>query len=37
MLKIELADWEKVKREAQRIRFAVFVEEQGVPAELEMD
>jgi predicted GNAT family N-acyltransferase len=37
MPKIELADWEKVKDEAQRIRFAVFVEEQGVPAELEMD
>ena len=37
MLKIELADWEKVKSDAQRIRFAVFVEEQGVPAELEMD
>jgi predicted GNAT family N-acyltransferase len=37
MVKIELADWGKVKGEAQRIRFAVFVEEQGVPAELEMD
>ena len=37
MLKIELADWEKAKSEAKRIRFAVFVEEQGVPAELEMD
>jgi predicted GNAT family N-acyltransferase len=37
MLKIELADWIGAKTEAQRIRFAVFVEEQGVPAELEMD
>ena len=37
MLNIELADWQTAKKEAQRIRFAVFVEEQGVPAELEMD
>lgn len=37
MLKIELADWPAAQAEAKRIRFAVFVEEQGVPAELEMD
>jgi len=37
MLKIELLDWPAAQAEAQRIRFAVFVEEQGVPAELEMD
>ena len=37
MLNIELADWNEAKKEAQRIRLAVFVEEQGVPAELEMD
>ena len=37
MLRIELARWREAKPEAQRIRFAVFVEEQGVPAELEMD
>ena len=37
MLNIELVSWEKARNEAQRIRFAVFVEEQGVPAELEMD
>jgi predicted GNAT family N-acyltransferase len=37
MLRIELAPWSEAKAEAQRIRVAVFVEEQGVPAELEMD
>ena len=37
MLRIELADWKAAQKEAQRIRFAVFVEEQGVPLELEMD
>ncbi len=37
MLRIELTPWSAAKREAQRIRFAVFVDEQGVPAELEMD
>ena len=37
MFNIELLDWPGAQREAQRIRFAVFVAEQGVPAELEMD
>jgi predicted GNAT family N-acyltransferase len=37
MLRIELARWDQAKSEARRIRFAVFVEEQGVPPELEMD
>ena len=37
MLTIELMSWEHARAEASRIRFAVFVEEQGVPAELEMD
>jgi predicted GNAT family N-acyltransferase len=37
MLRIELAGWSEARREAQRIRFAVFVEEQRVPAEIEMD
>ena len=37
MLRIELAPWREARPEAQPIRFAVFVEEQGVPAELEMD
>ncbi len=37
MLQIQLAPWSEAEAEARRIRFAVFVEEQGVPAELEMD
>jgi predicted GNAT family N-acyltransferase len=37
MLRIELRDWKGAQSEAQRIRFAVFVEEQGVPPEVEMD
>jgi len=37
MPRIELGPWSTAQREAQRIRFAVFVEEQRVPAELEMD
>jgi predicted GNAT family N-acyltransferase len=37
MLRIELRRWSEARAEAQRIRVAVFVDEQGVPAELEMD
>jgi len=37
MLKIELLDWERACAEASRIRLAVFVEEQRVPPEIEMD
>ena len=37
MLKIELLEWPAAQEEAKRIRFIVFVEEQGVPADLEMD
>ncbi len=37
MVTIELLDWPKAKAEAQRIRFTVFVDEQRVPPELEMD
>jgi len=37
MLNIELLEWAKAQAEAQHIRFTVFVEEQRVPAELEMD
>jgi predicted GNAT family N-acyltransferase len=35
--RIELMTWEKARAQAAPIRLAVFVEEQGVPAELEMD
>jgi predicted GNAT family N-acyltransferase len=37
MLRIELMDWPAARTEASRIRMAVFVEEQRVPAEIEMD
>lgn len=37
MLRIELCDWERARKEASRIRLAVFVEEQRVPPEIEMD
>jgi predicted GNAT family N-acyltransferase len=36
-LRIELLDWEAARPLAAPIRFAVFVEEQKVPAELEID
>lgn len=37
MIRIELFDWEKARSHAAPIRNTVFVEEQKVPAELEMD
>jgi predicted GNAT family N-acyltransferase len=37
MPRIDLLRWNEAEREAKRIRFAVFVEEQGVPAEVELD
>ncbi len=37
MFRIELLDWQGARALATPIRFAVFVEEQGVPAALEMD
>lgn len=37
MLRIELQDWQQARAEASRIRLEVFVEEQRVPAEIEMD
>ncbi len=37
MLNIELMSWEHAREHAAAIRFAVFVEEQGVPRELELD
>jgi predicted GNAT family N-acyltransferase len=37
MPRIELLDWESARAQASRIRLAVFVEEQRVPAEIEMD
>lgn len=37
MRRIELMDWDTARVEASRIRMTVFVEEQRVPAEIEMD
>lgn len=37
MLEVRLLDWQSAQAAAKRIRFAVFVEEQAVPADLEMD
>ena len=37
MLKIELLDWRAAQAQAKPIRFAVFVDEQHVPAEIELD
>jgi predicted GNAT family N-acyltransferase len=36
-LRIELLSWEKARAHASPIRFTVFVEEQGVPREIELD
>ena len=37
MLKIQLLDWTRAQAEAKPIRFEVFVDEQRVPAEIELD
>ena len=37
MLRIETLDWAAARAEASRIRLKVFVEEQRVPREIEMD
>lgn len=37
MLRIELLPWEDARAHAAPIRFAVFVEEQGVPEQMELD
>lgn len=35
--RIELSSWEQARAHAAPIRFAVFVEEQGVPRDIELD
>ena len=37
MVRIELMDWERARAEASAIRRAVFVVEQGVPEDIELD
>ena len=34
---IKLGDWTSLQKDAQAIRYAVFVEEQKIPADLEWD
>ena len=36
-MRIELGDWQSMRQWAEPLRFAVFVEEQRVPAEIELD
>ncbi|MCS6945945.1 MAG: GNAT family N-acetyltransferase [Sutterellaceae bacterium] len=36
-VRIELGDWPRLRAEAEQIRFEVFVREQKVPAEIEID
>jgi predicted GNAT family N-acyltransferase len=37
MLRIELMPWDQARAHAYPIRFTVFVEEQGVPRDIELD
>ncbi len=37
MFRVELLAWDEARERAAPIRFAVFVEEQGVPREIELD
>jgi predicted GNAT family N-acyltransferase len=37
MLEVRLMPWSEAREAASRVRFAVFVEEQRVPAEIELD
>lgn len=37
MIRIELSAWSEARTEAMRVRETVFVAEQGVPSELELD
>jgi predicted GNAT family N-acyltransferase len=37
MLRIELMPWDEARTHASPIRFTVFVEEQGVPPQIELD
>ncbi|SPE20541.1 Acetyltransferase [Burkholderiales bacterium] len=36
-VRIRVGDWEQMRAAATAVRFAVFVREQGIPAELELD
>ncbi|MGH6609188.1 MAG: GNAT family N-acetyltransferase [Burkholderiaceae bacterium] len=36
-MKVDLGEWQQLRQWAEPLRFAVFVEEQKVPAEIELD
>jgi predicted GNAT family N-acyltransferase len=36
-VRVQLGDWPSLRAQASAVRFAVFVKEQGVPAEIELD
>lgn len=36
-IRVELGDWAQMRAQASAIRYAVFVEEQKVPADMELD
>lgn len=36
-LRVELGDWSTMRAQAEPVRYAVFVEEQKVPVEMELD
>ncbi len=37
VVRVELGDWPSMRSSAEPVRYAVFVEEQKVPAEIELD
>lgn len=36
-MRLEIGDWQKLQQAATQVRFEVFVDEQQIPAELELD
>lgn len=36
-IRVELGDWAAMRRQAEPVRYAVFVDEQKVPAQIELD
>lgn len=37
LMRLEIGDWQKLQQAATQVRFEVFVDEQQIPAELELD
>lgn len=36
-VRVQVGDWKQLRAAASAVRFAVFIQEQGIPAELELD